>query len=159
MPPFPTGRRAFTLVEILIVVLILGILAAIIVPRFSSASDEASKRAFATSLLGFVDAAAMYQAREGRPMPDGGTGVLPPGLEPYIKTRDWEAPTPIGGQWDSEFRDIGGMESMVGVHYMGGGDPGAAFMSDVDAIFDDGNLATGAFRDFGGSRYYYIILE
>lgn len=159
MRPYPARRRAFTLVEILIVVLILGILAAIIVPRFSSASDEASKRAFATSVLGFVDAAMMYQAREGRPIPDGGTGLLPPGMEPYIKARDWEDETPIGGQWDSEFRDVGGMESLVGVHYMGGGDPGAVFMSDVDAILDDGNLATGAFRDFGASRYYYIIAE
>jgi general secretion pathway protein G len=35
------GRRAFTLVEILIVVVILGILAAIVVPQFSQASSEA----------------------------------------------------------------------------------------------------------------------
>ena len=33
--------RAFTLVEILIVVVILGILAAIVVPQFTSASQEA----------------------------------------------------------------------------------------------------------------------
>lgn len=34
-------RRAFTLVEILIVVVILGILAAIVIPQFSNASTEA----------------------------------------------------------------------------------------------------------------------
>lgn len=34
-------RRAFTLVEILIVVVILGILAAVVVPQFVNASDEA----------------------------------------------------------------------------------------------------------------------
>src|SRR5438067_4738754 len=34
-------RDAFTLIEILIVVIILGVLAAIIVPQFSSASHEA----------------------------------------------------------------------------------------------------------------------
>ncbi|MFG0283002.1 MAG: type II secretion system protein [Phycisphaerales bacterium JB039] len=159
MQPYRVVRTGFTLVEILIVVLILGILAALVVPRFATASEDAARQAFSESLLGFVDAATMYQAREGRPIPDGGTGLLPPGMEPYVKARDWENGTPIGGMWDSEFRDVGGMESLIGVHFMGGDDPGAAFMTQVDAIFDDGNLATGAFRDFGGSRYYYIIIE
>lgn len=152
-------RRGFTLVEILIVVLILGILAAVVTPQFARASDDAAKRAFVTSLLNFVDAAAMYKAREGQCIADGGTGELPPNFEAYIKARDWQSPTPIGGMWDSEYRDIGGIESMVGVHFMGGGDPGAAFMADVDAIFDDGSLATGVFRAFEDSRYYYIIEE
>ena len=35
------ARRAFTLVEILIVVVILGILAAVVIPQFVNASDEA----------------------------------------------------------------------------------------------------------------------
>lgn len=34
-------NRAFTLVEILIVVVILGILAAVVIPQFVNASDEA----------------------------------------------------------------------------------------------------------------------
>jgi general secretion pathway protein G len=37
-----TNRHGFTLVEILIVVVILGILAAIVIPQFSNASQEAS---------------------------------------------------------------------------------------------------------------------
>ena len=37
----PVGRRAFTLIEILIVVVILGIVAAIVVPELSSASRQA----------------------------------------------------------------------------------------------------------------------
>jgi prepilin-type N-terminal cleavage/methylation domain-containing protein len=36
-----TNNRAFTLIEILIVVVILGILAAIVIPQFTDASDDA----------------------------------------------------------------------------------------------------------------------
>lgn len=44
------SRQAFTLVEVLIVVIVLGILAAIVVPQFSSASDDANLSALTTNL-------------------------------------------------------------------------------------------------------------
>ncbi len=43
-------KSAFTLVEVLIVVIVLGILAAIVVPQFSSASDDANLAALKTNL-------------------------------------------------------------------------------------------------------------
>lgn len=45
-----TRHRGFTLVEILIVVIILGILAAIVIPQFSSASNDARESALASDL-------------------------------------------------------------------------------------------------------------
>ena len=50
-PNRPTPRRGFTLVEILIVVVILGILAAIVVPQFSTASLEAKENALRSNLF------------------------------------------------------------------------------------------------------------
>lgn len=44
------ARSGFTLVEILIVVVILGILAAIVIPQFTSASDEAKQSALRSNL-------------------------------------------------------------------------------------------------------------
>src|SRR3954454_22689263 len=43
-------KSAFTLVEILIVVIILGILAAIVIPQFTSASQDARKNSLLSQL-------------------------------------------------------------------------------------------------------------
>ncbi|NBB94192.1 MAG: prepilin-type N-terminal cleavage/methylation domain-containing protein [Planctomycetes bacterium] len=43
-------RTAFTLIEILIVVILLGILAAIVVPQFADVSDEAAESAAQTDI-------------------------------------------------------------------------------------------------------------
>jgi len=60
-----TVNRAFTLVEILIVVVILGILAAIVVPQFSKAADDARAGNIATQLSTIQNAIELYRAREG----------------------------------------------------------------------------------------------
>ena len=46
----PSARRGFTLIEILIVVIILGILAAIVVPQFSNATSEARNSSLSSTL-------------------------------------------------------------------------------------------------------------
>lgn len=58
-------RCGFTLVEILIVVVILGILAAVVVPQFSDASEGARVSATAANVRAVQDQIAMYQARNG----------------------------------------------------------------------------------------------
>lgn len=46
----PIRDTGFTLVELLIVIVVLGILAAVVVPQFSSASDQATKSALSSQL-------------------------------------------------------------------------------------------------------------
>lgn len=55
-------RRAFTLLEVMIVVVILGILAAIVVPQFSSATDDAKASALRSGLAGVRASIAGYRA-------------------------------------------------------------------------------------------------
>ncbi len=148
--------RGFTLVEILIVVVILGILAAIVVPAFAGAVGQSREGAFVTSLKNMSKAAEMYQVRTGTYLPDGSTGTLPAGLEDYIDADEFENGTPLGGEWDTEFND-NGFTSAIGVHFQTD-DPGDAYMTDVDALFDDGDLSSGVFqRGTGAGRYYYVI--
>ena len=50
MTAYRTRKGGFTLVEILIVVIILGILAAIVIPQFTSASQDARKNSLTSQL-------------------------------------------------------------------------------------------------------------
>jgi len=147
---------AFTLVEILIVVVILGILAAIVVPQFTGSTQDARIGAFIASIKTYADTSEYYNAREGRYPVDGSSGVMPVGMESYIDADEWTAGTPLGGVWDTEFMDSG-VTAAVGVHFMGGSSPGDAVMLLVDERFDNGDLSTGAFQKLAGDRYYYVV--
>ncbi len=149
-------HRAFTLIEILIVVVIIGILAVAVFPRFKDVAGEARRTAFINSARIFVSAAKRYQLDYGV-YPDAQPGVLPDGFGDYIQSNKWVAATPIGGQWQSRL-NTGGVTAALGVRYPGGDpdhDPAAMLL--IDEMVDDGDLSTGAFRTFGALRYFFII--
>jgi prepilin-type N-terminal cleavage/methylation domain-containing protein len=149
--------RAFTLVEVLIVVVILGVLASIVVPAFGGTTDEARKGAFITELKIFADAAEYASAVNGGDIADSSTGDVPPELEPYINTDGWLDGTPIGGQWDIEAGE-NGITLAIGVHFQGD-NPGDDFMQDIDARFDNGDLESGAFQRLDdNNRFYWVII-
>ena len=62
-------RQAFTLVEILIVVVLLAILAATIVPQFSSSTKDAQESSAAFSLQGLRSQIEVYKAQHGGQTP------------------------------------------------------------------------------------------
>jgi general secretion pathway protein G len=65
-----TRNKGFTLVEILIVVIILGILAAIVIPQFSSASNDARESALASDLQTLRSQLELYNIQHLDKYPD-----------------------------------------------------------------------------------------
>lgn len=151
-------RSGFTLVEIMIVVGIIGLLAAIAIPSFMKARRGARIRAVANDLRVFSDAFEMYSMAAGRFPHDGvDLGELPPGLEEYIDPEKFTAPTPFGGRYYYKATEFGAFDfaPAVGVYNV----TDLSAMQELDALIDDGNLASGFFRRWLASSGYYVVME
>ncbi|HEX8911100.1 MAG TPA: prepilin-type N-terminal cleavage/methylation domain-containing protein [Humisphaera sp.] len=147
-------RSGFTLIEILIVVIILGILAGIVIPQFARASGDSSNAAFAQQIKTYARAYS-YQYHRGAAWPaDEQPGVWTPEMAGIIDKAEWEKATPIGGKWDWD-HDVFGVVAGVSV-YMPNRTP--AQMLEIDRMIDDGNLTTGAFRQ-RTNGYVYVLSE
>lgn len=92
----PTGRRsarAFTLVELLLVLVILAVLAMVVVPKFTGRSEQARETAAKTDIANLETALDAFEVDCGRfPSTEEGLAVLlqaPAGVQnwrgPYIK--------------------------------------------------------------------------
>ncbi|HUO07052.1 MAG TPA: prepilin-type N-terminal cleavage/methylation domain-containing protein [Phycisphaerae bacterium] len=66
----PVSRRGFTLVEILIVVIILGILAAIVIPQFTNASNDARNNSVASTLQTMRSQIELFKIQHADTPPD-----------------------------------------------------------------------------------------
>ena len=88
--------------------------------------------------------------------PDTASGTFDSELEGYVSEEFFELTSPLGGKWDFEWNDLGGVWSAVGVS---GSTIGDDVFRKVDDTIDDGNLGSGFFRKFGDGNYYFILEE
>jgi general secretion pathway protein G len=69
------AQRAFTLIELLLVMVILGILAAIVVPKFANRGEQARQTAAKTQIAAFSTALSAFEVDNGY-YPRGKDGLM-----------------------------------------------------------------------------------
>lgn len=149
-------REGFTLVEIMIVIVIIGLLATMALPAFKKVRERSQNVTFAKSLTAFRDAMDVFMLDTGELPGDGGSGNLHASMQEYIKSSDFEVDkTVIGGVWDIELNKSG-VISAVGVH-----NPSVSNdqLAQIDSLLDDGDIASGNMRIIASGRFYWVLLE
>jgi len=155
-----SASRGFTLLELLIVVAIIGIIAAIAVGFLRAQTDKAKVTAVAADLRTFETGFLSYATDTGDFPPDShldGAYHLPPGtgVEDYLPVQRWATPTPLGGSYNWEGPDN---YSYAGVSVFLPTAPASIFAL-LDKTIDDGDLSQGKFRLTPNGRFTYIIDE
>lgn len=84
------GQRAFTLIELLLVLVILGILAAIVVPKFSGRTEQARQTAARSQIATFGTALDAFEVDNGY-YPKGRDGLQDLVVQPR-DAKNWRGP-------------------------------------------------------------------
>ena len=124
---FPKNRRAFTLIEVMIVVLITGILLAMAVPNFTRARESARQKACVGNLKQIYSANQQWAINNRI----SSTGVAPPAISSLVGYNAYLMFLPIctGGGAYSQPSDVSGNPTCS---Y--GTNGGASFSHDINAL-------------------------
>ena len=136
----------FTLVEIMVVVVIIGLLAAIAIPAFQRSRERSLAARYTNDFRQFESAFQRYALEKGQFPPAGAVGVIPAGMTGYLP-ETFTQTSPMGGnyQWSGPSATI----------VLRGSNATDAVMKYVDAALDDGDLASGEFKTVAGIGYGY----
>lgn len=146
-----TPQRGFTLVEIMIVVVVIGLLAAMAIPAFQRVREKSEHTAVANDLRVFAAAFDQYMLEFGT-RPDVVMGTFPPEMVGRIKEASWLKPLPGGGVYGFSHNTAG--LTTVSLHNTTWS---AARLAAFDAMIDDGVITTGKFRRHGD--FYIFVLQ
>ena len=148
--------KGFTLIELMIVIAIIGILAAIAIPNFISYRKKAQIAGVVSNLKNFEKGFIAYAIDQNR-FPIDSHIVLPdlPRMGNYINPGVWGQTTPLGGTYNWEGLDN---YPYAGISFFEPTGPLEDFEL-LDRMLDDGDLTSGKFRQTSNGRYTYIIEE
>jgi prepilin-type N-terminal cleavage/methylation domain-containing protein len=147
----------FTLVEIMIVVVIIGLLAALAIPAFQRVQRASQNARIINDFRVFSQAFEIYNSQNGAWPANAGSGVVPSSPVPMagdFKVASWQAVTVIGGRWNWDNNLSSGGKAGICI---------AAFtctdeqLTQIDEKIDDGDLTTGNFQKTTATRVMYVL--
>jgi type IV pilus assembly protein PilA len=162
--PSPAAPRGFTLVEIMVVVVIIGLLAALAIPAFQR-SQRASQNARAINDFRiFSQAFEIYNAQHGAWPNNVGAGVIPSLPYPMagdFKADAWQATsTSIGGRWNWDNNITSNGTAGISISNTASSSlVSDAQLTEIDEKLDDGNLSSGIFQKVSASRVTYFLVQ
>jgi len=146
-------KRGFTLLEIMIIVVIIGIIASLAVPGFVKLRRVSQSRAIANNLRVFSDAFETYNLETGEwPDSHSSEGSIPSEMEGWINEDMWVNGSPIKGH--HAFEDPGAGDSVY--ISLVADEIDESLQKQVDELLDDGNLSAGRVRGDSQSIDYYL---
>ncbi|MGF1449082.1 MAG: type II secretion system protein [Opitutales bacterium] len=160
-------QDGFTLVEIAVVVMLIGILLAIAIPLFTLYLQDAQSARFVSDLRVYAGAFETYRSENGAwPADQPRDQLYPDGMDVYLDSTGWDCPTSIGGNYffDS-LRLHNGVPwpAVISVGDYSSGTPqpvraSTEQLADIDEAFDDGDLNTGRLQQ-GYQNMPILILD
>lgn len=158
MSTIQIARRAFSLVEILVVVIVIAIIAAAVVPNTIRAGDTARVAATAEDLRNIAKAVETYRNAEGRWPAEVGRAVLPVELRgKFLNGDPFEKGAPIGGVYDYDGPTTTRGPRIAIRAGAGSPMPEESLCLDLDEFMDDGDPARGSLRREGEAIFFHIM--
>lgn len=146
-------KSGFTLVEILIVVIILGILAAIVIPQFTNASQDARNNSLTSQLQTLRSQIELFKLQHGDVLPTLVGGGAAPGNATAQAPSNWSdlmTVTSFGGKNFGPYLQAIPLNPLNSNSNVVNGDGSAAAGSACGFVYDYGTLvAPGTGRIYG----------
>lgn len=159
---FPRAVAAgFTLVELVIVVLVIGILVAVAAPRAAQIGKQAKINATLAEARKYQDAAMIFLNKNGRYPNDASHGVYPSDFIGYVPQYNFDTGPALGGVWDWNGPGTSMPHYGIAVRILSTDTATIALFQEIDNQADDGNLATGSIQKVvnGAGEFVQFVLE
>lgn len=148
-------RKGFTLIELMIVVLIIGILAAVAVPKYMDITKKAQAARVISDFRTILVAVEMCLSDTGEYPPDYYPGGVPYALRPYLAdgfTFNLNPSMNVKYDWDNWVIDGRPKHSFTGIMYgISVTTTDMALINAIDEIYQ------GAFKYSLGNNYTFVI--